>query len=126
MSAFAAGINAIFRDPNMARSAFYRAGGDGEGSLVRVILRAPDRIASFGEGRFVTDTQFLDVRVSEVPMLAAGDTFQFRLAAPGETVLAADFTEGTYEAGDFELFEVRSDPVRDRERLCWAAEVRAL
>lgn len=104
MNAFSAGVDAIFRDANMARTALYRAAGGGAGVPVRVIFRAPDRIASWGEGRFVTDTIFIDVRVSDVPVLAPGDTFEV--------------------AG--ELFEVRSEPVRDRERLCWAAEVRAL
>lgn len=104
MNAFAAGINAIFADPNMAKTALYRVGGSGPGVPVRVIFRAPDRIANWNEGRFVTDTVFLDVRVSEAPLLAAGDTFDI-----GE-----------------ETLEVRSDPVRDRERLVWAAEVRAL
>lgn len=103
MNAFAAGINAIFRDPNMAKHAFYRAGGEGIGVPVRVIFRAPDRVASFGEGRFVTDTHFIDVRVSDVPNLEMGDTF---------------------DIGDL-AYEVRSDPVRDREQLCWSAEVRS-
>lgn len=104
MSAFAAMIDAIFGDPNMAADALLRVAGAGEPLPVRVILRAPDRIATWGDGRFVTDTAFLDVRVSEAPWLAAGDTFEI--------------------AG--ELFEVQSAPVRDRERLCWAAEVREL
>lgn len=104
MNAFAASIDAIFRDPNMAVDALWRAGGAGAGVPVRVIRRAPDRIANWGEGRFVTDTIFFDVRVSDVPALQPGDTFEI---------------EG-------ELFEVRSEPVRDRERLCSAAEVRAL
>lgn len=104
MNAFAAGINAIFADPHMTRSATYRAGGAGVGYSVRVIWRAPDRVANWNEGRFVTDTVFLDVRVSEVPTMSVGDTFEV----------------------DAELFEVRSEPVRDRERLCWAAEVREL
>lgn len=104
MNAFAAGIDAIFRDPNMAKDALYRAAGAGAGVPVRVIFRAPDRIANWNEGRFVTVTIFIDVRVSDVAVLSPGDTFEI----------------------DGELFEVRSDPVRDRERLCWAAEVRAL
>lgn len=104
MNAFAAGINAIFADPNMAKTALYRAGGDGAGVSVRVIFRAPDRLVNWNEGRFVTDTLFLDVRISDVPELNAGDTFEL----------------------DGDTFEVRSDPVRDRERLCWAAEVRNL
>lgn len=124
MNAFAAGINAIFRDPNMSKSVLYRAGGEGVGLPVRVIFRAPDRVANFGEGRFVTDTLFLDVRVSEVPDLQAGDTFQIGML-PGGTVLSLDFSGDQYLATELELLEVRSDPVRDRERLVWAAEVRA-
>lgn len=104
MSIFAAGLAAMFRDRNMAIDALHRAGGAGAGVPVRVMKRAPDRLANFGEGRFVTDVVLLDVQLSEVPDLAPGDTF---------------------EIGG-EIFEVRSEPVRDSERLVWAAEARAL
>ena len=104
MNAFAAAINALFSDPNLSRAALYRAGGNGDGVEVRVIQRAPDRIGNYGEGRFVTDAVLIDVRISDINLLGRGDTFEI--------------------AG--ELFEVRSDPVRDSERLIWAAEVRAL
>lgn len=104
MNAFNAAIAAMFRDRNMAVDAVYRAGGSGAAIPVRVIRRAPDRIGNFGEGRFVTDAVLIDVRVSDVDPLERGDTFQI-----------AD-----------EFFEVRSDPVRDAERLIWAAEVRVL
>ena len=90
----------IFADPNMAMDALWRSAGVGEGIPVRVIRRAPDQIASFGAGRFVTDTVLISVRVSEVPSLGAGDTFEI--------------------AG--ELFEVRSEPVRDSDRLVWSVE----
>ena len=104
MSAFAAAISAIFRDRNMAHDALYRAGGGGAGVPVRVIKRAPDRFANFGEGRFVAEAILIDVRISEVEQLERGDTFEIGA----------------------ELFEVRSDPVRDSEQLIWAADVRAL
>ena len=104
MTAFAAAINAMFRDQNMAHDALYRAGGSGDGIPVRVIKRAPDRFGNFGEGRFVAEAVLIDVRISDVSQLGSGDTF---------------------EIGS-ELFEVRSDPVRDIERLIWAAEARAL
>ncbi|MGB3537917.1 MAG: hypothetical protein WBA42_07135 [Mesorhizobium sp.] len=123
MNAFAAGIDAIFADPNMTRTAVYRAGGAGTGASVRVIFRAPDRVVNWNEGRFVADTLFIDVRVSEVPNLAQGDTFA--MAAPGAG-LSCDFEADAYAQGLIEVFEVRSDPVRDGERLCWAAEVREL
>jgi len=88
----------------MAVDALYRAGGEGSGTPVRVIRKAPDQLANFGDSRFVTDTLTLDVRVAEVPGLATGDTLEI--------------------AG--ELFEVRSGPIRDRERLVWSTEGRPL
>lgn len=104
MNSFSFGIDLLFTDPHMAVDALYRAGNAGDGVIVRVMRRAPDRIANFGEGRFVTDTTLIDVRTSEVAELAPGDTFEI---------------EGV-------LFEVRSEPVRDSERLIWASEAREL
>lgn len=104
MNAFAVATDLIFTDRHLAVDATWRAAGAGDGVPVRVIRRRPDRIASFGEGQFVTDSVLIDVRVSEVPVLAPGDTF---------------------EIGG-EIFEVRGEPVRDAERLTWAAEARAL
>ena len=102
--AFRAAIDAMFRDRHMASDALYRAGGSGDPVPVRVIKRAPDRIANFGDGRFVADAVLYDVRVSEVAVLAPGDTLEV--------------------AGV--VYELRGEPVRDAERLVWAAEARAL
>lgn len=103
MTAVAAAVAALFRDRNLAVDALYRVGGAGPGIAVRVIRAAPDRTAAFGESRFVTDTMVLEVRVADAPGIAAGDTFEI---------------EGR-------LHEVRGAPIRDAERLVWAAEVRA-
>jgi hypothetical protein len=104
MNAFAVSIDLLFEDPNMAVDALYRAGGEGSGVPVRAIRKAPDELANFGDSRFVTDTLTLDLRVSEVPSLSKGDTIEIAS----------------------EVFEVRSEPVRDRERLVWSAEGRPL
>ena len=104
MNAFAASIDLLFEDPNMAVDALHRASGAGSGTPVRVIRKAPDELSNFGEGRFVTDTLTLDLRVSEVPVLEKGDTLEI--------------------AG--ELCELRSEPMRDRERLVWTTEGRLL
>lgn len=106
MSAFASAIAVLFRNPHLAADAVYRAGGDpmAEGLPVRVMTRAPDRFANFAEGRFVTESILLDVRTCDVERLERGDTFEI----------------------DGLIFEVRSDPVRDSERLVWAAEARPL
>lgn len=104
MSAFAAAIDAIFEDPNMAFDALYRVGGGGAGVPVRVIRRAPDDTTTFNTGRFVVETILLDVRTSEAPALAKGDTLE--------------------RVSDGARFAVMSDPQKDSEQLVWRAEAR--
>lgn len=76
MSAFAAATDVLFADPHLARDAVYRPAGAGDGTPVRVMLRRPDRIESFGETRLASSTAMLDLRVSEVAEPAAGDTLE--------------------------------------------------
>ena len=102
MTAFDLAAKAILADANMASDAIYRAGGQGAGVTVRAIRRAPDRAATFGDGRFLSDTVLLDVAVADIPTLEKGDTFQIGAV----------------------VYTVRSDPARDVERLFWTAEVR--
>jgi len=104
MTAFAHALDILFTDPNLSLAALYRAGGAGAGQPVRVIRRMPDRLANFGEGRFVTDAVMVDLLIAEVPDLAAGDTLEIGNA----------------------LYELRGQPLRDSERLTWAAEARVL
>lgn len=104
MNAFANAMDVLFTDPHHSHAALYRPGGAGAGQPVRVIRRAPDRLANFGEGRFVTESVLIDVRISDVAALSGGDTLEV----------------------DGILYEVRGQPVRDSERLIWAAEARAL
>lgn len=101
MPAFAAAINALFADPNIAREAIWRAGGEGEGTSVRIVWRSPDQVTDFGGGRFVSRGRFLDVRISECGGLAAGDTFEI----------------------DGATYAVQGEPLRDDEGLIWATEV---
>ena len=109
MTAFAAATDILFTDPHQSHDAIYRAGGTGDSVPVRVILRAPDRIASFGDGRFVADAVLIDIRTSEVAQLARDDTIEI----------------GDEDAGSV-LYQIRSDPVRDAAHLVWAAEARVL
>lgn len=102
MNAFAAAVDALFGNPNLARDAIWRVGGSGEGTPVRVVLRTPDQVTNFGAGRFVTAGRMLDVRTADVPSLDAGDTFEIGA----------------------ETFTVQGEPLRDAEGLIWSAEVR--
>lgn len=98
--AFAVALDALFSDPNIGRDAIWRAGGAGPGVVVRVVLRRPDVIASFGETRIVTPAMLADLRVSQAPDIAAGDTLEV----------------------DGGVFLVQGEPVRDAERLVWTIE----
>jgi hypothetical protein len=102
MSAFETAAAALFRDPNMGVDAIYRPGGIGGGVLVRVIRSAPDRLARFGDGSFVTDTVAIDVAIAEAPGLAEGDSFEIG---------------GTH-------YILHGAPIRDADRLVWSAEAR--
>ncbi len=102
MSAFANATAALFRDPNLAQDAMWRSGGAGAPVAVRAMLRRPDAVTGFGEGRFVTDSLMLDVECAALGTLAPGDTF---------------------EIGGV-LYEVRGEPLRDALRHVWKAEAR--
>lgn len=102
MNAFAAGIDALFADPNIGRDAIWRSGGEGVGTAVRIVFRTPDQIGSFGGGRFVTTGRLLDCRTAEIAQLEPGDTFEI----------------------EEEIFIVQGEPLRDGEGLIWKAEVR--
>lgn len=102
MDVFAAAIDDLFADPNIARTAVWRAGGTGPGMPVRVISRRPDSVAEFGAIRLAVETTVFDLRISEVPDLAEGDTLEVN----GET------------------FVVQGEPRRDAARLVWTADAR--
>jgi hypothetical protein len=103
MPAFAAAIDVLFADANIATDAVYTPNGD-DPINVRVVARRPDEIVGFGDTRIHAATAVFDVRVSEVAAPAEGDT----LAIGGETYL------------------VQGEPVLDRERLVWTAELRKI
>jgi len=76
VNAFALATDTLFGDQNLALDALWRADGAGPGVAIRAICRSPDHALEFGEGRFVTASVLIDIRVSEVPTLAAGDTVE--------------------------------------------------
>ncbi len=102
MSVFAAAIDDLFADPEIARDALWRPGGTGSGVQVRVVARRPDRIGDFGETRIVVPAATFDVRVAEAPAIAEGDTLE---------------VEGA-------LYVVQGKPARDSERLVWTVDTR--
>jgi hypothetical protein len=103
MNAIAAAIDVLFADPNIGKDATWRAGGVGGGTLVRVVFRAPDTVSNFSGGRFVAQSRFIDVRISEVATLQPGDTFEI----------------------DSTIYLVQGEPLADDDNLIWSAEGRA-
>jgi len=100
MSAFAAAVDAIFQDANMAADATWTPQG-GAPLPVRVIRKAPDELTTFGAARILSDTTLVDVRVSEIPA-----------PKPGDTIIIGTDT-----------FTIQGEPKRDRERLIWTLEL---
>ena len=101
MSVFAAAIDNLFADPNIARDATYIADG-GAPQLIRVVTRRADEVTGFGDARLWSETTRIDLRVAEVPAPRPGD----RIEIAGEAFL------------------IQGEPVRDRERLVWTVDLR--
>jgi hypothetical protein len=102
VTAFAAATDVLFADPHLARDAVYRSAGTGDGIPVRVMLRRPDRIESFGETRLASSTTMLDLRASEIAAPEPGDTVE----VDGRTVV------------------VQGTPLLDAEALVWTVDTR--
>ena len=101
MSVFAAAIDNLFADPNIAREATYIASG-GAPQLIRVVMRRADDVTGFGEARLWSETTRIDLRVAEVPNPRPGDRIEI----------------------DGEVFTIQGEPVRDPERLVWTVDLR--
>ena len=99
-SIFAAAIDKLFADPNIARDAIFIADG-GARHLIRVVLRRADEVTSFGDARIWSETTRIDLRVAEVPAPRPGDRIEI----------------------DDEGFNIQGEPVRDRERLVWTVNL---
>jgi hypothetical protein len=102
MSAFAAAIDALFADPNLALDGVYRAGGADPGLPVRVILRRPDRIVEYGDTRIVSETVSIDIRTSDVAAPKPGDSID---------------VDGT-------IYIIQGEPIGDAEHLVWTINAR--
>jgi len=100
VTAFAATLDRLFLDPNLASDALWRVGGAGAGVAVRVIRKSPDRIVGFGDSRAVMPSVLIDVRTAEVAEPAMGDTIEI--------------------AGG--VFDIIAEPTADTLRLVWTCE----
>ena len=97
---FAEALNDLFADPHLGTDAVWRAAGIGAGIPVRVIVRQSDRIAEFGAARIAAATNICEIRKSEAPTLAEGDTLEI---------------EGA-------VYIIQGEPMLDTTRLVWTVE----
>jgi hypothetical protein len=101
MTAFSAALEVLFADPNIGVEAIYTSDG-GVPALVRIVARRADAVTEFGDARLWSETTRIDLRVAEVPNPRPGDRIEI----------------------DGEAFLIQGEPVRDRERLVWAVDLR--
>lgn len=101
MSAFAAAVDVLFADINLAVEATF-VPESGMPIAVRAIVRRPDRVVMFGDARLTSDSTMFDLRISEVADPRPGDS----LDVAGVSYI---------------LF---GEPVRDAERLVWTVSAR--
>ena len=99
MTAFAAALDLLFADPNLAQEAWHRD-SEGQFTRIRIIPRQKDAVTEFGAARLWSETFRFDVRVSDLPA-----------PSPEEQILFGD-----------ETFLIQGEPVRDRDRLIWTIE----
>lgn len=102
MTAFAATLDTLFADPNLATDAVCTPAG-GDPVTVRVIARRADDIVGIGDTRIHAATTMFDIRTSEVAAPTVGDTIE---------------VDGTVHV-------IQGEPIRDRERLVCRVEARA-
>lgn len=102
MNVFAEAIDDLFADPNLVVPALWRAGGSGPGVPIRVMLRQADRVTDFGDTRIASGSTVIEVRTSEVPAPAEGDTVEV--------------------AG--QILVVQGEPLGGTDRLVWTLDCR--
>jgi DNA/RNA endonuclease YhcR with UshA esterase domain len=102
MTVFTAAIDVLFANPNFGVDVIYRAGSADPGTMIRAIVRQPDRVGTFGETRIASETTLIDIRTSDVNAPMEGDTIEINGV----------------------VSMIPSEPLRDAERLIWTIEAR--
>lgn len=119
MGIFEDGLDVLFESDAFAALAEYRCGGAGIGQPVRIVMRQPDdMLPGFEETRLRRPTCRIDVRISECPVVADGDTF---------TVIADDQTALVDPTTRREMvFAVEGAPARSDDRTLWLCGCREI
>ncbi len=92
----------LYTDPNIAVDAIYQPETGGAAQSVKVLLRRPDQLGTFGETRLVAGAVLIEVRQSEIPEPQEGDAFVINGMS----------------------YVVQGQPMADATRLLWSIEAR--
>jgi hypothetical protein len=88
VNAFTDALAALHADANLARRAFYSAGGTGPQLSIGVIYAEPEADSFFGDtGKTARDIT-VDILLADAPALARNDTVQ--IAPPGREPIVTD------------------------------------
>lgn len=102
MNAFAAAVDILFQDPNMAADAIYVTRHGEVIGPVRIIRRATDPEISYRQTPIAADATVFDMRVSEAVTPGAGDRLMIGTAH----------------------YDVQGVPTRDELQLVWTLNTR--
>lgn len=76
MTVFAAAVQALFADPNLAEDALWRPGGAGPGVAIRIIRIQPQPVFDIGGAKLVQDGTAFDVPAGLAPTIDEADTIE--------------------------------------------------
>ena len=76
MTVFETALGSLFTDNNLARSGFWRIGGQGPGYPVRIQRVQPQPVFEVSGAKLVQDATLFDIRAEEASEIAKGDTLE--------------------------------------------------
>ena len=76
MTVFETALGSLFTDNNLARSGFWRIGGQGPGYPVRIQRVQPQPVFEVSGAKLVQDATLFDIRAEEASEIAEGDTLE--------------------------------------------------
>ncbi|QQR68392.1 MAG: hypothetical protein IPI58_05920 [Alphaproteobacteria bacterium] len=97
-----AALGDLFADPHLATTIAWHPIGGGAALNLRAVLRNPDLVTGFGEGRVATTSMVVEIRATDIAAPRPGDRLEI----------------------DGAIYVVQSEPLADAARLIWTLNTR--
>lgn len=97
-----AALGDLFADPHLATTVVWHPVDGGAALHVRAVLRRPDLVTGFGDGRVAATTMVVEVRTTDIAAPQPGDRLEI----------------------DGSMFIVQGEPIADASRLIWTLNTR--